>query len=954
MPNQMKTITQKVNKTREAIIQSFLACLKEDEIPWERGWESIAKPFNAVTKSGYNGVNAFWLSYLQRERGYSDPRWCTFRQAEAQGWKIKRGSKGTKVEFWSLWDKEERERVSAEEAHRRAEDLSQKEYYERFQPVSRDYTVFNAEQIEGIEPYVTKKNIIHEEQLTSVRNTLISNMAIKYEEKGEQAYYSPGEDKIVLPEMKRFKDDYAYMSTLLHESAHATGAEHRMNRLMNDAFGTPGYAREELRAEIASAFTAQTTGIPYQQNEFMENHKAYIQNWISTLENYPNELFAAIKDAEKISDYLIEKGEFLKEREAVFEVGDSYAYVHVQEVEEGIKYSIYNQNFVPMDEGTIENSSLSFEDAALKAVGVEELGSDSFTKVDTQSFLEEIEEQNYIAKYRERLNYVRDNEIEAITLDFVRSRLEELGYDDIDVTAAKLYGSRAKGTYSENSDIDVLIQYEGDIAEDIMFNLLNKDGLQIAYTDVDINPITPDKSGTIEEFLQRIEAEEPAIKEQSYKEEYQRFAREHKQNIENMQTDKEVIVINAFAGPGAGKTVSCMDICSELKKRGYNAEYVQEYAKELVYDKNFEMLDGSEENQFEILKKQIHRMDRLYEECDFIVTDSPIFLNEIYNNNPTPEYSKMIDEIYSHYNNFAYFVQRDVSHFQEEGRIHNLQESMQKDNEIKAMLEEHDVYYGTYPHNRIMKVVDNSIVTFNRMNAHIFAADILEKQGIVLSDFKYDENNYLEFKADVQNQQYQGLFRLHDPKFGEDMKLVMFVHQEQEPLLQHNWKEIETYLKKVSEEKYEKIMDSKTADNEAKKDMKKISKTEARGLIEEEYSVYKADGTGFSEVSNLDNMKEGTDLYASRKDVEDFNEYQEMIDYVRNMENELDTPEDLRVIAEDGRCISRELLQDKYNQLKQEEQSGFNEVSNPANQIQQYVNKNSKAVRVQKPPVMEI
>lgn len=56
----------------------------------------------------------------------------------------------------------------------------------------------------------------------------------------------------------------------------------------------------------------------------------------------------------------------------------------------------------------------------------------------------------------------------------------------------------------------------------------------------------------------------------------------------------KTIVINAFGGPGAGKTTACLDITSMLKKRGFVAEYVQEYAKELVWDKNFEMLDGSE------------------------------------------------------------------------------------------------------------------------------------------------------------------------------------------------------------------------------------------------------------------------------------------------------------------------------------------------------------------------
>jgi hypothetical protein len=139
-------------------------------------------------------------------------------------------------------------------------------------------------------------------------------MNVGFNEGGDRAYYSPAMDIVNMPEIERFKSEYAYMSTFLHEAAHASGASSRLNRDMTGTFGSQDYAREELRAEIASAFTAQATGIHYNQNDCMENHKAYVQSWISILENNPNELFSAIKDAEKISDYLIEKGEFDLER----------------------------------------------------------------------------------------------------------------------------------------------------------------------------------------------------------------------------------------------------------------------------------------------------------------------------------------------------------------------------------------------------------------------------------------------------------------------------------------------------------------------------------------------------------------------------------------------------------------------------------------------------------------
>lgn len=70
--------------------------------------------------------------------------------------------------------------------------------------------------------------------------------------------------------MNRFETEYDYMATLLHEAGHATGHISRLNRDMTGVFGSPEYAREELRAEIASAFAAQVVGIDYQQNQYME------------------------------------------------------------------------------------------------------------------------------------------------------------------------------------------------------------------------------------------------------------------------------------------------------------------------------------------------------------------------------------------------------------------------------------------------------------------------------------------------------------------------------------------------------------------------------------------------------------------------------------------------------------------------------------------------------------
>lgn len=198
--------------------------------------------------------------------------------------------------------------------------------------------------------------------------------------------------------------------------------------------------------------------------------------------------------------------------------------------------------------------------------------------------------------------------------------------------------------------------------------------------------------------------------------EYRSFSDNHKQFISERKANHIPIVINAFGGPGSGKSASCMDICQQLKKQGYNAEYVQEYAKELVYDENREMLDGTPEHQFEVLKEQLRRVDRLYGSVDFIVTDSPTLLNGVYNKELTPEYDSMVTALYNDFENCTYFVERDASVYQQEGRIQNVEESQKIDQDVKQLLKDKDIYYETYNHDTIDKIVSNSIRTFNRVN----------------------------------------------------------------------------------------------------------------------------------------------------------------------------------------------------------------------------------------------
>lgn len=299
---------------REKLSAAFMAALQEEQLPWHACW-SNQRPQNAVTGRAYRGINNLYLSLIAEERGYTDPRWCTFNQANDKGWRVKKGEHSTPVEYWAKYDPAQKKLLSWSEAEQLLRD--DPEAAQRLELRCYFARVFNAAQIKGIPP-MTQQHTTDIGDLRSQRDTLLHNMSLSYREQGDRAYYSPLTDTVTLPPEGSFEDPYGYMCTILHECGHATGHPSRLNRPLAGDYGSPDYAREELRAEIASAFTAQELGIDMPEAALKKHtdlHKAYIQAWVSILQEQPDELFAAIKDANSIADYLIEKGEFEKLRD---------------------------------------------------------------------------------------------------------------------------------------------------------------------------------------------------------------------------------------------------------------------------------------------------------------------------------------------------------------------------------------------------------------------------------------------------------------------------------------------------------------------------------------------------------------------------------------------------------------------------------------------------------------
>lgn len=199
------------------------------------------------------------------------------------------------------------------------------------------------------------------------------------------------------------------------------------------------------------------------------------------------------------------------------------------------------------------------------------------------------------------------------------------------------------------------------------------------------------------------------------------------------------LVVNCFAGPGAGKTTCAWEVAAELKKKGINCEYVSEYPKELVWEEKFELL----ENQEHIFKEQAKRLERLRGKVEVIVTDSPILMSHIYGKNNSEEFTGLIDNEYKKYYNFNLFIKRDENYFQQEGRVQNLQESIELDKRIKSMLDEKNLYYGMYKHENIKYVADNIIRNLQKIRDKP-EIEIKADSTIADDESSFDKDAYIQ------------------------------------------------------------------------------------------------------------------------------------------------------------------------------------------------------------------
>jgi antirestriction protein ArdC len=276
------------------ITSKIIAQIEAGVLPWVQPWAggpALSLPKNASTKKSYSGVNILLLWDALFARGFERNQWLTFKQALALGGAVRKGETGTTAVYAdSFVPKKEQEAASAS-----GEDARRVAFLKRF-------TLFNISQCDGLaaDLFAPVGPVSDVDPLPVAESLLVASGAT-IQRGGEQAFYQTGEDFIRIPEQSSFFAPINFYRTALHELTHWTGHKSRLARDFTGRFGGEAYAREELVAELGSAFLCASLGIVP-----TVRHADYIGNWLAVLKNDSRAIVSAASHASKASDFLLQ------------------------------------------------------------------------------------------------------------------------------------------------------------------------------------------------------------------------------------------------------------------------------------------------------------------------------------------------------------------------------------------------------------------------------------------------------------------------------------------------------------------------------------------------------------------------------------------------------------------------------------------------------------------------
>jgi antirestriction protein ArdC len=271
------------NDVYQEVTDRIIAALEAGTVPWRKPWRTVnhGGPYSIRGGKPYRGINIFLLGLA----GYSDPRWGTYKAIAEAGGQVRKGEKGTRVILWKPVPKKTGE-------------VERDGYM-----LLRQYTVFNAEQADGLPPLDDSPVPEFEanERAAALADGYLSHGGPGLMHGYSGAYYTPATDIVRMPAHEDFAYRDAYYRTLFHELAHSTGHESRLDRLEPALFGTDPYAREELVAEMTAAMLGGLAGL--EQGD-TDDSAAYIASWLKKLRDDRRLVIQAAAQAQKAADLI--------------------------------------------------------------------------------------------------------------------------------------------------------------------------------------------------------------------------------------------------------------------------------------------------------------------------------------------------------------------------------------------------------------------------------------------------------------------------------------------------------------------------------------------------------------------------------------------------------------------------------------------------------------------------
>jgi antirestriction protein ArdC len=294
----------------QRVTDQIVAELEKGVRPWLKPWNAehaagrITRPLRA-NGIAYRGINVLMLWAAATEHGYSAPLWLTYKQAQELGGQVRKGEKGSLVVYANTITKTETDEESGEDVEREI-------------PFMKGYTVFNAEQVDGLPAhfYAMQNPALDSVARIEKAEAFFAATGAEIHEGGNRACYNVTTDRVQMPPFVSFIEAESYYATLAHEICHWTRHPKRLNRdFGRKRFADEGYAMEELVAELGAAFVCADLALTPAPRE---EHAAYIGCWLKVLKDDKRAIFSAAAHAQRAADYLaglqpVEKGE---EREA--------------------------------------------------------------------------------------------------------------------------------------------------------------------------------------------------------------------------------------------------------------------------------------------------------------------------------------------------------------------------------------------------------------------------------------------------------------------------------------------------------------------------------------------------------------------------------------------------------------------------------------------------------------